>query len=122
MRWTPEQLREYELRNAPRIRQGESPDAAAQAESDLHYSIISECKKRAWIYFHGSMAHATRRSIGEPDFTILANRGRVFFIECKARNGKLSPAQSGVVLHADTLGHKIHVISSMTQFFEIVEP
>lgn len=93
---------------------------AVTDESELHDEIIEYCKDRRWIYFHGSMAHATKRTKGEPDFIILADR-RVFFIECKSKTGKPSTEQLGVIQWAATLGHTIHVVTSMDQFRRIVQ-
>ncbi len=122
-KWTQADVQAYNAKSLGiDLAKSQTPSDAAEIESDLHYEIIKECKARGWLYFHGSMAHATRRSIGEPDFTVLSNKGRVFFIECKARNGKMSPAQMGVALQADILGHKVHIVSSITQFLSIVEP
>lgn len=92
-----------------------------ERESDLHAAILRECKRRCWIAFHGSMAHSTFRTEGEPDFVILANSGRVFLIECKTRNGKLSPAQNGIKHWAFNLGHEVHIIRSMEQFIELTK-
>lgn len=89
-------------------------------ECDLHYAIIDFCKGKGWIYFHGSMAHKTKRTAGEPDFTILADSGRVFLIECKTRISKLSPEQLGLKLWAEKLGHAIHVIRSIEEFEKLV--
>jgi len=89
-------------------------------ESVLHNAIIEHCKMVGWIYFHGSMAHKAMRTVGEPDFTILANRGRVFFVECKTKIGKLSMEQLGLKQWAERLGHTIHVCRSAQEFFEIV--
>lgn len=91
-----------------------------EKESALHDAIIEHCKMVGWIYFHGSMAHKAMRTPGEPDFTILANRGRVFFIECKTKIGKLSTEQLGLKQWAERLGHTIHVCRSAQEFFEIV--
>ena len=92
------------------------PDSPDAPESELHYAIISNCKANGWIYFHGSMAHKAIRTVGEPDFTLLLPAGRVLFIECKTRTGKLSPEQLGLSLWAEKLGHKIHVVRSMEEF------
>ena len=48
-------------------------------------------RRRGWIALHGSMAERTGRTLGEPDLVILADGGRVLFVECKSRRGKLSP-------------------------------
>lgn len=91
-----------------------------EPESKLHNDIINHCRQVGWIYFHGSMAKATSRTSGEPDFTILANKGRVFFIECKTRLGKLSPEQMGIKMWAEKLGHTIHVVRSFQEFVDVV--
>lgn len=90
-------------------------------ESDLHDQIISFCKSKGWIYFHGSMAHKTHRCSGEPDFQILADGGRVFLIECKTKIGKLSPEQAGLKIWAERLGHTIHVVRSLEEFLEVIK-
>lgn len=93
--------------------------ASVEAESALHDAIISHCKLKGWIYFHGSMAHRTFRVIGEPDFTILADGGRVLFVECKNAKGKLSPQQLGLKVWAEKLGHTIHTVRSMEEFLSL---
>jgi Holliday junction resolvase-like predicted endonuclease len=89
-------------------------------ESDLHESIFAECRKRGWIALHGSMSERTHRTAGEPDFVILANAGRVLLVECKSREGKLSPTQSAMKAHAEKLCHTVHVVRSMDEFFKIL--
>lgn len=106
------------LKRAP-IRSDGEP-AKEGKECDLHYQIIDHCKQVGWIYFHGSMAQATARTKGEPDFVILANKGRVFFIECKTRIGKLSIEQQGLQIWAEKLGHKIHVVRSFEEFVNVI--
>jgi len=96
------------------------PSECFERESALHDAIIEHCKMVGWIYFHGSMAHKAMRTVGEPDFTILANRGRVFFVECKTKIGKLSTEQLGLKQWAERLGHTIHVCRSAQEFFAIV--
>ena len=90
-------------------------------ESELHNQIVAECNRRQWLCFHGSMAHKAMRTLGEPDFTILADRGRVFFVEAKSRNGKLRPEQRALAVAASTLGHTIFVVRSLSEFLEIVK-
>lgn len=94
--------------------------AAPTYEADLHADIISECRKRGWIYFHGAMNQRTARTIGEPDFTILADQGRVLLVECKRPGGKLSTEQLGIIQWAAKLGHKIHTVWAINEFLEIV--
>jgi hypothetical protein len=90
-----------------------------EREARLHEEIFDECRARGWIALHGSMAERTCRTLGEPDFTILADGGRVLFVECKSRSGKLSPAQTVLKFHAEKLGHTIHVVRSKEEFLRI---
>ena len=90
-------------------------------EASLHEEIFDECRRRGWIALHGSMAERTCRTLGEPDFTILAEAGRVLFVECKTRSGKLSPAQAALKFHAEKLGHMVHVVRSMEEFLAVAK-
>ena len=105
----------FETRNAERgARNG------VGREARLHEAIFDECRRRRWIALHGSMAERTCRTLGEPDFVILADRARVFFVECKSLTGKLSPAQAALKHHAETLEHTIHVVRSMESFLHLL--
>ncbi len=84
-------------------------------EKALHAQIRDFCRARKWLYFTGSMAHRSRRTLGEPDFTILAP-GKVLFIECKTATGQLSDDQKQVQREADRLGHCIHIVRSLDDF------
>lgn len=92
-----------------------------QHEDELHYQIIDYCKAKGWQYLHGSMAHKTFRTLGEPDFVILADKSRMFLIECKANGGKLSTDQLGFAMHAQKLGHEVHLIRNFGQFVDLIQ-
>lgn len=96
-----------------------STQGGVMREAELHEEIFDECRRRGWIALHGSMAERTCRTLGEPDFVILAGGGRVLFVECKTRAGKLSPAQAALKHHAEKLGHAVHVVRSMEEFLRI---
>ncbi len=89
-------------------------------ESELHEAVFDECRRRGWIALHGSMAERTCRTLGEPDFVILADAGRVLFVECKSRSGKLSPAQAALKHQAERLGHTVHVVRSLVEFLKLL--
>ena len=106
---------------AKQFRPEQAPSTGAvEDESQLHSEIIEYCISKGWLYFHGSMAHRTRRTPGEPDLTIVASEGRVFFVECKAKGGKLSSDQAEVMAWAQKLGHTIHLVYSFEQFLDAV--
>ena len=100
-------------------------------ESELHEQIFAECRRRGWIALHGAMSERSHRTLGEWDFTIVANRrpdehlnrsqfATVYFVECKKRDGKLSPEQSAMIAHAAKLGHTVHVVRSLEDFLAIL--
>lgn len=99
----------------------QAPQGGVERESDLHDEVFDECRRRGWIALHGSMAARTQRTLGEPDFVILADGGRVLLVECKSRSGKLSPAQQALKFHAEKLEHSVHVVRSMEDFLRVAE-
>lgn len=112
MKFSSKWLARYNARNASQIEPVDSPTIE---ESEIHRHILDHCKQHMWIAFHGSMAHATHRTPGEPDFTILADGGRVIMIECKAGKKKPSDDQRDIIHWAGNLGHKIHVVRSVKE-------
>jgi len=109
---------ERNMRRTPRLEDQEAPER----ESAIHKFILSECRRRGWICFHGSMAHRTHRTVGEPDFVILASEGRLFLIECKRKGGKQSTAQLALTAMAHHLGHIMHVVTTPREFLNICDP
>lgn len=71
MRMTEEQYRAHLARRKPINPKGEGNGVSREAE--LHAAILAECKRRGWIALHGRMDAATGRTVGEPDFTIVAD-------------------------------------------------
>lgn len=112
MKFSSEWLARYNARNAPQTEPGDGPTIE---ESEIHKHILDHCKQHMWIAFHGSMAHKTKRTPGEPDFTILADGGRVIMIECKAGKKKPSDDQRDIIHWAGNLGHTIHVVRSIAE-------
>lgn len=126
MAWTEEDLRAHQMRQlvAREKKTPPKPINAApdedEAESALHYKIMDYCRKRGWVYYHGSMAAKSRRTLGEIDLSIRADRGRVFDIECKRPGGKLRPTQLANKVQCEMLGHKVHVVHSFDEFLAVV--
>lgn len=119
-RFTQEQLDAYEARRRAGKGQGGGAEIPVLTEKQLHSQILSECHRRGWIVFHGDMTRPSGRTLGEPDFTVLADQGRVWFIEAKTARGRLSAAQLSLRLRAEVLGHKIYLVRSIGQFLSLV--
>jgi hypothetical protein len=100
---------------------GGSPRPPPPKRQAPRLQIIAECNRRALVAFHGSMAHKTRRTLGEPDFVILLPMGRFLLVECKTSTGALSDDQKDLQVRAALLGHTIHVVRSFTEFFTVLK-
>ena len=98
-RWTSYDLAQFLGRGAKRVR--DSFDTLPECrEASLHNFILEEVGRRGWLAFHGSMAHRTHRSVGEPDFQILTGWGGLLLLEVKSARGKLRPEQLALAHHA----------------------
>ena len=89
-------------------------------EHRLHERILAHCRDHKWPVIHARMDRESTIANGAPDFTILADRARVFLIECKTAKGKLSIDQMAFGILAEVNGHKVHVVRSFDAFLEIV--
>lgn len=118
---SPLQHQEMEARLAQGRKQKQPvPADAVDDESELHKAILDDCKARGWICFHGSMAHRTHRTKGEPDMVIAGDNGQVFFIEAKSKTGKISAEQAGTILWLTKLGHRSAIVRSMGEYLAAI--
>ena len=69
--YTSEWLRAYEARR--QVRAACPAGDQVEREAELHEQIRADVARRGWIGFHGSMAHRTHRTVGEPDWVIIAD-------------------------------------------------
>ena len=122
MRLTLAEFLEMEARvNAGRKRpekRGES--TATESESTLHEQILAACDARLWGYVHSRMDRKTTTRKGVCDFVILADGGRVFFVECKKPKGKFTPEQFQFSAVAARNGHQVHRIETIAEFIKLV--
>jgi hypothetical protein len=120
MRLTSQQYADYLARQVDKLGWPAPSDKDAP-ECKLHDRILQECCARQWIGLHSRMDRRTGRTLGEFDFVILADGGRVFFIECKSAKGKLSTQQQALHAWAEKLGHKVHTVRTFVEFLEVVK-
>ena len=125
--WTGAQIAEYNTRPkhpgmAARIEASMASELAApvERESDLHDQIETECNRRGYLVVHSRMDMPTTTGLGVPDFIILAS-GRLFLIECKARNAKQTTPQLAFAMLAERNGFKVEVVRSYQAFLAIVD-
>lgn len=117
-------LSNHQARQIPAMRRGDGSGAPQGVEREiagLHVPIIAECKRRGWKYVHSDPTRRTTIGEGICDFIIYADDGKMFHVECKALKGKLSIEQLAFIHWVEKLGHKVHVITSMTEFMEVVK-
>ncbi|PYS99935.1 MAG: hypothetical protein DMF63_09355 [Acidobacteria bacterium] len=67
------------------------------------------------------MAVATSRTVGEPDFCIAADDGRVFWVEAKTKTGKLSLEQLAAHAWLRRLGQSVYVVRNFGEFIQAAE-
>jgi len=121
-RMSPSEYQTFLARTSPAaVCSGTVALTAAEHEADLHESIRQFCAAKGWLCFHGSMAHRTHRTAGEPDFQILIDSGKFLLVECKAAKTKVSTEQLGIIAWAKKLGHTIHIVRSIEEFKQIVD-
>ena len=137
LRWTPEQLEEYQARQANRERRanhsgyvpllahsreiaGKDDHKADQGkESDLQGKIERYCRDHHWFFFHDRSRECNAK--GFPDLVIAMPAGRVVWLELKSARGKLRPEQKQVRLMLLALGHEWYLCRSFKHFIEIVQ-
>ena len=110
-------LRNPSIFDAPKS----APSRVEIREADIHNAISAECRRLGWIALHGSMATATARTIGEPDFVIIAPYGRLLLIEAKGSKTKVSTSQQALHAWALKLGHTVHIVRSFAEFQQLSE-
>ena len=96
------------------------PSEGVSKEAELHEAILNEVRRRGWISFHSRMDKPSTATIGQPDFVILSDGGRVILVECKTKTGKLRPEQAALHAWAAKLGYEVHVIRSLEDFISIL--
>ena len=124
MRWTQEQLDEYQARqngyiplsSHSRIQESKSK-ADEEPEHKLQAKIEKYCRDHGWYFFHDRSRGDNRP--GHPDL-VIALAGRTLWLELKSRNGRLRPEQQKVILQLLALGHEVHELKSFKRFLEIV--
>lgn len=101
----------------PAVRQP-VPEQGVEREFALHGEIMCWCASQwpKWIALHGDPSSRTGRTLGEPDFVILAPGCTTILVECKTRTGKLSPDQQALHHLAELNGHTVHIVRSMDDF------
>lgn len=113
----PDRMKEPADRRKPQVI---SPDAVKR-ELPLHDDIKKFCNERfpRWVYVHSNPTVAATVRPGTPDFIIFAPN-IVLAVECKTKDGKLSPEQLAWKLEVERLGHSYHVVRCMDDLKKII--
>jgi hypothetical protein len=60
-------------------------------------------------------------AVGTPDFIIAGEMGNTYWVECKRRGAKATPAQQATIAHLQKLRHCAGIVSSMSEFLELIK-
>ena len=133
LRWTTEQLEEYQARRASQgcranptgyvplreiVRQDDHKVDRGK-ESDLQAKIERYCRDHGFYFFHDRSREQNAK--GFPDLVIAMPAGRVLWLELKSAKGRLRPEQKQVRLMLLALGQEWYEVRSYRQFVEIVQ-
>lgn len=124
MRWTEDQLRAYEARQAPKHRQPVSEDAVpAGQEASLQNQIMAWCDAQwpRWKYLCPRFDRKSTLQVGAHDITVFGPFPKCLLVECKTATGKLTAPQQSWAAEMRMLGWTVHVVRSMTEFLELVK-
>ena len=118
---TTEEYNDFMARRFPRGPGRMPPMAPVDREGDLHDQILDDIRRRGWLAIHSRMDMPTTTAPGVPDFGILADGGRTFWIECKARSEKLKPKQLAFHAIAHKLGHCVVTVWNFEDYLRAIE-
>lgn len=117
--WTERDVHAHNARLSKQPATGSS-FVPVEEEKTVRGDIIRAAKVRGWLALYGSTAEATGRVIGEWDMVILAEYPRLFLVECKDREGKVTPEQAALAAWARKLGWSPTVCRSIGEFWAYV--
>ena len=119
---TPEHFNQMQARCAAgRDQSGPVAADAVDNQAALHDEILAECRRRLWPVIPSRMDMASTTAKGAAGFVIAASGGRVFFIECKTRTGKLTTEQLGFKAMLERNSHRLFVVRSFNDFLNVAE-
>jgi hypothetical protein len=92
-----------------------------EKEIGLHEKIMRHCETEfpRWKYIHARTDQRSTIAVGVADFTIFLPGGKVVCLEVKSATGKLSEAQLAWSKEMEMLGHTVHVVRTMEDFYHI---
>lgn len=94
-----------------------------EQEMKLHEDIMSYCmaKSPRWMFIRARSDKRSGIAIGANDMTIFMGDGKVLCVECKSKTGKLTKEQLIWREEMRLLGHTVHEVRSMEDFFKAVK-
>lgn len=81
-------------------------------EKYLHEQIAEHCREKGYYFIHARMDRRSTIARGCPDFCIAGNNGKVIWLECKRKGGKLTPIQQATIAHLKKLGQLAFVVDN----------
>lgn len=86
----------------------------------LHEPILKWCLDNRAPFVHARSDKRSGINVGAPDF-IIGWKGKVFWIECKTKTGKMENEQIGFKILLELQGLEYHVIRTMEEFYALMK-
>lgn len=102
---------------AMQARLGQKPSNLPDApESVLHDQVATYCRQMGYYYIHSRMDRPSTIQVGAPDFVVALPNGRVLWVECKRKDGKLRTEQLAAAAWLKQLKHRYCEVRSLDDF------
>ena len=117
MRWTEDQLADYQSRLIKMEVDTHKPDEGP--ESKLQGKAENWCREHGYPYFH-DRSRGKNKAGSILDLYVYLPEGRHIVFEFKDKRGRLSKEQAQTIRMLKHLKHEVHEVRSYRQFLDIV--
>jgi len=101
-----------------RIAAESAPKGIGGREADLHEQITQWCRRKGYLVVHSRMDLPTTTAKGVPDFIIAMDGGKTWWVEAKAKGGKLKQEQACWLAALESKRHRADLVWSFSEFLE----
>ena len=85
-------------------------------EKTVEAYLVTQVQKMDGIAY--KFTSPNRRSV--PDRLVVLPDSRLFFVECKSTDGKLTPGQTREIKRLRDMGQVVYIVASVTEIMEVL--